>query len=231
MAPPRNANSLTGRARGRSTSHSTRVPGYDEPMPEETAFAIFPTRLGDCAVAWNDVGLIGIWLPEASASRLRARIGRRCAGIVEATPPATVAEAIAALTRLVADGRADLRDIRIDDSMLDAFDRRVYAAAREIPAGRVLTYGQLAQRLGGAATARRIGESMARNRFPMVVPCHRVVASGGGLGGFSAPGGHVTKRRLLIIENARLDGTDDLFGEPLPDQADPVRSPRRETGS
>ncbi|HZV92074.1 MAG TPA: methylated-DNA--[protein]-cysteine S-methyltransferase, partial [Caldimonas sp.] len=205
-------------------------PGYHGPMADAQAFAIFPTCLGDCAVAWNDIGLIGIWLPDESAARLRVRVARRCAGIVEAAPPPAVSQAIAAMTRLVADGRADLRDIRIDDSMLDAFDRRVCAAAREILPGRVLTYGQLAQRLGGAATARRVGESMARNRFPMVVPCHRVVASGGGLGGFSAPGGHVTKRRLLVVERARLDGTADLFDDPPPDGVGASRRSGSESG-
>ena len=110
--------------------------------------------------------------------------------------------------------RTDLGAIRIDDSRLDPFDRRVYAAARAIAPGRVVSYAELAARVGPDATAREVGQSLGRNPFPIVVPCHRIVAAGGELGGFSAPGGAATKRRLLTIEDARRDGVDDLFDQP-----------------
>jgi O-6-methylguanine DNA methyltransferase len=73
---------------------------------------------------------------------------------------------------------------------------------RTIAPGRVLTYGEVAARVGVDATARAVGQSLGRNAMPIVVPCHRVVATGGGLGGFSAPGGTATKRRMLAIEDA-----------------------------
>ena len=101
----------------------------------------------------------------------------------------------------------------LDESGIDAFDRRVYAVTRSIPPGRVLTYGDVAARVGGDASARAVGQSLGRNRMPIVVPCHRVVASGIGLGGFSAPGGTATKRRLLAIENARRAGPPGLFDD------------------
>jgi methylated-DNA-[protein]-cysteine S-methyltransferase len=82
---------------------------------------------------------------------------------------------------------------------------------RAIAPGRVVTYGALAARVGGGASARAVGQSLGRNPFPIVVLCHRVVAADGGLGGFSAPGGTAIKRRLLTIENARLDDATDLF--------------------
>ena len=110
--------------------------------------------------------------------------------------------------------RTDLGFIRIDDSRIDPFDRRVYAAARTIPAGRVVSYAELAARVGEDASAREVGQSLGRNPFPIIVPCHRIVASSGELGGFSAPGGTATKRRLLTIEDARRDGVDDLFDAP-----------------
>jgi methylated-DNA-[protein]-cysteine S-methyltransferase len=85
----------------------------------------------------------------------------------------------------------------------------------------VLTYGEVAARVGADASARAVGESLGRNAMPIVVPCHRVVASGGGLGGFSAPGGVRTKQRLLGIENARPEGPPGLFDAPAVDAANP----------
>ena len=90
------------------------------------------------------------------------------------------------------------------------FDRRVYEVARAIPPGRVLTYGEVASRLG-VDNARAIGQSLGRNPFAVIVPCHRVVAASGRLGGFSAHGGGATKRRLLAIEDARRDESPTLF--------------------
>ena len=77
--------------------------------------------------------------------------------------------------------------------------------------GKVLTYGEVAARVGADASARAVGQSLGRNAMPIVVPCHRVVATGGGLGGFSAPGGTRTKRRMLAIEDAHPSGPPGLF--------------------
>ncbi len=188
-------------------------------MTTSLGYTIFPTAVGDCAVAWNGVGLLGVWLPERSAERLRARIAQRHPGISEATTSGATAEAVAAITALLGGERLDLSAVGIDDSALDPFDRRVYAAARQIPPGRVLTYGGLAVTIDlGPVDARAIGQSLGRNPFPIVVPCHRIVGAHGGLGGFSAPGGAATKRLLLTIEDARLAGTADLF-DMLPDEA------------
>ena len=180
-------------------------------MLGDAGLALFTTAIGDCAVAWNAIGLTRVWLPESSTAGLRSRLMRRQAPLRETTPPRTVADAIVAMTRLLAGERIDLRGIRLDDSPLDAFDRSVYTAARAIAPGRVVTYAMLAERVGGKATARAVGQSLGRNPFPIVVPCHRIVGTNGELVGFSAPGGNLTKRRLLTIENARLDGVDDLF--------------------
>ncbi len=188
----------------------------------EPGFALFATAIGDCAIAWNAVGLTGVWLPDASAARLRARIATRRPDVVEAHPPGTMAEAVVAITALLRGERADLTDIPIDATALDAFDACVYNAARTIPPGRVITYAALAERVGPTATAREVGQALGRNPFPIVVPCHRIVAAGGQLGGFSAPGGAATKRRLLTIEDARLEGAGDLF-----DSADELAPPGR----
>jgi len=180
-----------------------------------TFYTVFATPIGDCAVAWNDVGIVAAWLPEASRGRLRSRIANRLPDASETVPDAAIAETIAAITALLRGVRVDLSRVRIDDARLAAFDRRVYDAARTIPAGRVVSYAELAARVGADATAREVGAALGRNPFPILVPCHRIVAAAAGeLGGFSAPGGTATKRRLLTIEDARRDGDDDLFDTP-----------------
>jgi methylated-DNA-[protein]-cysteine S-methyltransferase len=93
------------------------------------------------------------------------------------------------------------------------FHRRVYDVARTIPPGATLSYGNLAARLGQPGAARAVGQAMRRNPFPLVVPCHRVVASGGRIGGFSANGGIATKLRLLAIE-AQARRTTAPLGSP-----------------
>jgi methylated-DNA-[protein]-cysteine S-methyltransferase len=179
-------------------------------MPAARRFALFPTALGDCAIAWHEVGLPGVWLPEAGPAALRRRMaqGGEASEAPAADAPVGV---VAAITRLLAGEPVDLGRVPLDESGIDDFDRRVYAVARAIPAGIVLTYGEVAARVGPDASPRAVGQSLGRNRMPIVVPCHRVVASGVGLGGFSAPGGTATKRRLLAIEKARRDGPPDLF--------------------
>jgi O-6-methylguanine DNA methyltransferase len=90
-----------------------------------------------------------------------------------------VAAAVAAIVRLLAGEQVDLRGVALDNAGIAEFDRRVYAVTREIEAGRVLTYGEVAARVGADASARAVGESLGRNAMPIVVPCHRVVATGG----------------------------------------------------
>ena len=186
-------------------------------MPESRAFALFPTALGTCAIAWSSIGITGVWLPEANAESLRRKAARHSGGGREEAPSGAVAAAVDAIVRLLAGEPVDLRGVALDSAGIAEFDRRVYAVTREIEAGRVLTYGEVAAHVGADATARAVGESLGRNAMPIVVPCHRVVATGG-LGGFSAPGGARTKRRLLAIENARPEGPPGLFDAPAADR-------------
>src|SRR5207244_11104545 len=97
------------------------------------------------------------------------------------------------------------------ESRLSEFHRRVYAIARAIPPGRTLTYGDIANRLGDPTAARAVGRALGENPFPIVVPCHRVLAANGKLGGFSAPGGPPTKLTLLRIEGAEAAAQLGLF--------------------
>ncbi len=86
------------------------------------------------------------------------------------------------------------------------FRRRVWELTAQIPYGEVVTYGGVATRAGRPGAARAVGQAMAHNPVPLVVPCHRVLAANGGLGGFSAEGGLQLKRRLLGLEGVTLGG-------------------------
>jgi methylated-DNA-[protein]-cysteine S-methyltransferase len=180
-------------------------------MASAGCYAVFPTAIGDCAIAWNDAGLSAVWLPEASREALRRRVQRRTPDAIEAQPSGAIAGIVDAIARLLAGAHGDFDGATLDLAHTDDCDRRVYAATRAIRAGQVLTYGELAAQIGAAASARAVGQSLGRNPWPIVVPCHRVVAAGSALGGFSAPGGTATKRRLLAIERARRGDAPDLF--------------------
>ncbi len=170
----------------------------------EAGFALFDTAIGRCGVAWGAQGVTGIQLPEARDAETRARLRRRFAKLSEATPPAAVRRGITQIGALMRGEKIDLSGIELDLREVPAFHRRVYEVAREIPAGTTLSYGELAARAGAPGAARAVGQALGRNPFAIVVPCHRVLAASGKLGGFSANGGVETKLRMLEIEGARL---------------------------
>jgi methylated-DNA-[protein]-cysteine S-methyltransferase len=175
-------------------------------MAEEAQvfFSVFDTAIGRCAIAWSKRGVVGVQLPARDDGAMRARLLRRHPGAREAVPPEEVARAIEGIVAVVAGEPRDLANVMLDLSGVPEFNRRVYAVARTIKPGATLTYGAIAAQLG-EADARGVGEAMGQNPCPIIVPCHRVVAAGGKTGGFSAPGGAATKRRLLAIEGASAE--------------------------
>jgi methylated-DNA-[protein]-cysteine S-methyltransferase len=177
-------------------------------------FALFDTAIGQCAIAWGQHGITGLQLPERREADTRARMRRRFPLASEQPPPPAIERAIAAIMQLLNGKPCDLDAIVLDMDGVPEFNRRVYEVARQIPPGQTLTYGAIATRLGDAALARDVGQALGRNPFPIVVPCHRVLAAGGKLGGFSANGGVRTKRRMLEIEDAAAVGGRTLFDAP-----------------
>jgi methylated-DNA-[protein]-cysteine S-methyltransferase len=187
----------------------------------ETQFALFETAVGCCGIAWNARGIAGVQLPERRDSATRVRL-RRLPNAREATPPDHIQRAIDDIVALLSGEARDLSAITLDMAGVPPFHRKVYAVARTIPAGATLSYGDIAARLGDSGAAREVGEAMGRNPFPVIVPCHRVVAAGGRIGGFSAAGGITTKLRLLEIEGAQIGDAPTLFGS-LPLRVRPGR--------
>ena len=175
---------------------------------ETTGYTLFETPLGRCGIAWGPHGVVAVQLPESDERALRRRMLRAAPSASESPPPADVRRAIDAIAALLGGESRDLSTVVLDMERVPEFNRRVYAVARTIPPGETLTYGEVAERLGERGAAQAVGQALGRNPFPIVVPCHRVLAAGGRLGGFSAPGGVATKRRMLAIEGA---GAPALF--------------------
>jgi methylated-DNA-[protein]-cysteine S-methyltransferase len=165
---------------------------------------VLETAIGSCAVTWSAAGLTEVRLP-----RRRAWTGDH--RIDDSDVPGPVRDAVSGIVALLDGERRDLREIVLDELSLDDFRRRVYAATREIGPGQTATYGEIARAIGTPGAARAVGAALGQNPYPIVVPCHRVLAADGSLHGFSAPGGIMTKRRLLEIEGAPGFTQEALF--------------------
>jgi len=178
----------------------------------ESGCALFETPIGRCGIAWGPGGICGLQLPEANDRAAMARLRRRFPALAPAEPPPAVAAAMARITAFLAGGRDDFRDLALDFGATGAWERSVYEQARAIPAGTTITYGALAAEVGDSGQARAVGQALGRNPWPIVVPCHRITAAEGRMGGFSAPGGTATKLKLLEIEGALRPEALPLFG-------------------
>ena len=189
----------------------SRGPAIIAAMDDDTGFTLFETPIGACALVWGTHGLVGTALPEPSAAATRARLQRRFRQAREQQPPPALQPVIERIRALLHGASDDLTDIALDMKGVPEFHQRVYALARGIPPGATRSYGELALELGALQLARAVGQALGANPFPIIVPCHRVLAAGSQAGGFSAPGGTRTKLRLLEIEGAPLGGAPGLF--------------------
>ncbi|MFO0554226.1 MAG: methylated-DNA--[protein]-cysteine S-methyltransferase [Polyangiaceae bacterium] len=185
--------------------HATRVLG----------FTTFDTPLGAFAFAWSDAGLVALALPSQTPATVERQLFRivhtRALGEEETkapvaglAPPAWALALVEDLKLHVAGTARDFASTPLDLRNLTEFRVRVYEAARKVHAGSTVSYADLARAAASPGSARAVGRAMATNPFPIVVPCHRIVAANGALHGFSAPGGLRTKARLLEIERAPL---------------------------
>jgi methylated-DNA-[protein]-cysteine S-methyltransferase len=174
-------------------------------------FALFETPIGPCAIAWTERAVVAFSLPDGTRERTRVRLQRRWPGAAEASPPAWVGNTIDGVQRLLHGEKIDLTDVPVDLEASPEFHRQVYEVARAIPPGQTMTYGEIAKRLGVPHESREVGQALGRNPIAVIVPCHRVLAADGKMGGFSANGGVATKRRMLEIERAAAIGAGPLF--------------------
>lgn len=185
-------------------------------MTAASGCALFDTAIGRCGIAWSERGVAGVQLPEASEAETRGRVVRRVPRAPEAPPPPAIRHVVEGIVDLLAGRRtpaAALAFVELDLKGIPDFERDVYAVARTVGPGDTLTYGDIARRLGEPGASRAVGQALGRNPWPLVVPCHRVLAASGRLGGFSASGGAALKLRLLQVEGARGLPVGGLFDE------------------
>jgi methylated-DNA-[protein]-cysteine S-methyltransferase len=150
------------------------------------------------AVVAGEGGLVEVYLPhEQDAGRLSLSLQRKYSGILCGSEGTEVAARL--LTRYFK-GEIISFDLQVDLTRCTEFQKLVYSKVMEIPYGEVATYGEIARRVGSFGAARGVGSAMARNSLPIIIPCHRVVAANGRIGGFSGGDGILTKQKLLIME-------------------------------
>src|SRR5215831_19069724 len=177
----------------------------------DQAFTLFDTPIGRCAIAWGASGVVSVQLPSARELQTRAHLLQRFPEARELPPTPEVQRAVECIAAVLRGEASDLSNIALDMDGVPPFHRRVYELARSIPPGETISYGEIAAKLGAPGSARAVGQALGRNPFAIIVPCHRVLAAGGKVGGFSAVGGITTKLRLLAIEGAPGTGQRALF--------------------
>lgn len=168
----------------------------------DAAYTLFETALGRCVIAWREHRVVAFHLPGGGDQQAVAALRRRWPELAAGEPPEPVGAAMDAVRGLLEGAPLDLSFVEIALEGVSDFDRNVYRITRTIPPGATLTYGEIARQIGDAGAARAIGRALGDNPISVIVPCHRVLAASGKIGGFSAPGGIATKRRLLAIESA-----------------------------
>jgi methylated-DNA-[protein]-cysteine S-methyltransferase len=179
-------------------------------------YSIFDTGLGRCGIAWGDLGVMGVQLPEAREIDTRKRLFQLYPDARELRPPENVKMAIEGIAALLRGGDSDLSDITLDMSGIPPFNQRVYAFARTIPRGETRTYADVASALRASGAVVSVAQAIGRNPFMIIVPCHRVLEAGHYADKISPNGGAISKRRLLSIEGTKTTASKTLFDVLLP---------------
>lgn len=174
-----------------------------------SGYCLFDTAIGACGISWNARGITQLQIADKDRETTEQHIRKR-SGTEPATPPQQVSEVIALVRRYIDGERIDFSNVAVDIESVGDFRRKLYEALRTISWGKTTTYGGLGKMIGGeVADAREIGQAMGKNPVPIIIPCHRVLAAGNKIGGFSAPGGISTKEKFLAMEGVFAGVPDD----------------------
>jgi methylated-DNA-[protein]-cysteine S-methyltransferase len=168
-------------------------------------YCVFETAAGFCGIAWKDDAITCLRLPTASQQAATQLMLRRIPDAACGEPPSSIGAVVASVRRYFEGEKVGFTGCAIDLGEQELFFREVYSHVRKIAWGETTTYGTVAKALGaGPQAARDVGQAMASNPMPLIIPCHRVLAAGGKVGGFSAPGGSNSKARMLKLEGVNL---------------------------
>lgn len=177
---------------------------FDESKPETIGHAVFETVLGFMGIAWSEKGLTRLCLPQKNRDSVERRLLRFDGAVMSGESPQWVRDLIEAIKAYAAGETVAFDQVPVDLSGVDEFRHAIYDAARKLAFGEVTTYGELARRAGHPGLARETGAALGANPVPLVIPCHRIMAAGGKIGGFSAPGGSATKEKMLGLEGVQV---------------------------
>ena len=168
--------------------------------------AVFETALGFMGLVWSESGVTRVFLAEKSREAVERRLLRACgaAPTAEAERPAWITRLIGEIGAYAAGEEVDFSAVPVDLAGVDDFRLAIYAAARKLGFGQTTTYGELAKRAGHGGLPRETGAALGANPVPLIIPCHRILAAGGKIGGFSAPGGSASKEKMLALEGVRV---------------------------
>lgn len=164
-------------------------------MSQKLKYITFETEAGWIGILGSARGLVGVTLPRRSAPQALHSLGKKAHDAIPA--PELFRELVARFQSYFSGQRTDFPD-GLDLSSATDFQQQVWTATRRIPYGETRTYAWIAREIQNPAAARAVGQALGANPIPIIIPCHRVLASNGGLGGFS--GGLKTKRQLLKLE-------------------------------
>jgi methylated-DNA-[protein]-cysteine S-methyltransferase len=174
-------------------------------------YTVFDSIVGRCGIAWGDAGVVGVQLAELREIETRRKLLRHFPDARDTRPPPEITQAIDAVVGLLRGAASDVSGVPLDMAGLAPFNRRVYQTVRGIPRGETATYADIAARLGASGATNAVAQALARNPFPILVPCHRVLSARGETSGAPTRGGVVTKFRLLTIEGALKARGPTLF--------------------
>ena len=177
---------------------------FDESKSETIGHAVFETVLGFMGIAWSEKGLTRLCLPQKSRDSIERRLLRFDGAIMSGESPQWVRDLIEGIKAYTAGETVAFDQVPVDLRGVDDFRHAIYDAARKLAFGEVTTYGELAKRAGHPGLARETGAALGANPVPLVIPCHRIMAAGGKIGGFSAPGGSATKEKMLGLEGVQI---------------------------
>ncbi|MBD0414595.1 methylated-DNA--[protein]-cysteine S-methyltransferase [Oryzicola mucosus] len=165
-------------------------------------------------VAWSEKGVRRFQLPDRDKDRTASQLASRLpTGLVSTAAAPDWIDRLIQDVKMYAEGAPiQFASVPVNLDGVDAFRLAVYARTRQLSYGETLSYGELAARSGYEGLAREVGQAMGSNPVPLIIPCHRVLAAGNRIGGFSAPGGSASKQRMLSLEGVRT-------GPPPPAQA------------
>lgn len=173
-------------------------------------YALVETAIGTFGIAWTDIGIARVALPGRDRVRTELWISRDPAE--PGFPDGPIAGLPDRIKHYAEGAHEDFTDVPLDLAGIPDFHRQTYDLLLKIGYGETTTYGALARALGDVTLSRAVGQAMGANPIPLIIPCHRVLASDGKTGGFSSPGGVTAKMRMLALEHAASPTGQYAFG-------------------